>query len=230
MRSPAVAAMGPVRRIAEQSKMGPGTVVVTGLAAGMISVYLPIICICIAILIGYEAAGIYGMGLCSLGMLATVGATIAINSYSPIANNAAGISELAELGPETRKITSRLDYLGDITASTGKGYTIGSAILTALALFMAFVQFAELDSIDIKNPFVVVGVFIGAIVPMVSAAMIMEAIGKTAWSIVEEIRRQFRETPGLREGKEGASPDPKRCVTIAASSAFKKISAPGQCG
>lgn len=217
----------PIRKIAEQSKTGPGTVIITGIAVGMRSTYLPIIFICIAVFIGYQAAGIYGIGLSAVGMLATTGATMAINSYSPIANNAAGISKLTALGPEARKITGGLDYLGNTIAATGKGYATGAAILTALALIMAFIQVAELDSIDIKNPFVVIGLFIGAIVPMVCAALIMTAVGKAAFSIVEEIRRQFRETTGLLEGKEGVRPDPKRCVSTTTSSALKKMTAPG---
>jgi len=214
-----------VQKIAHASKTGAATNIISGTAIGMFSTALPLVVIAAAIVIAYMASGIFGVALAAIGMLSITGMTVAVDAYGPIADNAAGIAEMAEMGREVRERAEALDAVGNTTAAVGKGFAIGSAALTALALFAAFSKTSSLQMIDILKPTVVAGMFIGGVVPFVFSAATMNAVGKAAYRVVEEVRRQFREISGLMEGT--AQPDSDKCVDITTAGALKEMIVPG---
>ena len=214
-----------VKKIAEQSETGSATTIISGIATGMMSTWIPIILICIGIFVAYKVTGLYGIALAAVGMLSTTGITVAVDAYGPIADNSGGIAEMAGLDPHVREITDKLDSVGNTTAAMGKGFAIGSAALTALALFVSFAQETKLDAISILDPNVVIGVLIGGMLPFLFSAMTMESVSKAAYKMIEEVRRQFHEKAGILAGTE--RPDYGKCVGISTNAALHEMIIPG---
>ncbi|MFU0825867.1 sodium-translocating pyrophosphatase [Clostridium sp.] len=222
-----------VQKIARQSETGAATTIISGLAVGMYSTMLPIILICIGILFSFYimggasnvSMGLYGISLAAVGMLSTTGLVVAVDAYGPIADNAGGIAEMSELPHSVREVTDKLDSVGNTTAAIGKGFAIGSAALTALALFASYAQATKLKTIDLLTPVTLVGVLIGAMIPFLFGALTMESVGKAANEMIEEVRRQFKTIPGIMEGK--GKPDYKKCVDISTAAALKEMVIPG---
>ena len=215
-----------VKCIADQSETGSATTIISGVAVGMMSTWVPIILICIGIFISYKVTNdLYGIALAAVGMLSTTGITVAVDAYGPIADNSGGIAEMSGLDPHVREITDKLDAVGNTTAAMGKGFAIGSAALTALALFVSYAQEVGLTAIDILTPNVVIGLLIGGMLPFAFSAMTMDSVSKAAYKMIEEVRRQFREIPGILEGT--GKPDYTSCVGISTTAALHEMIVPG---